>query len=110
MIMHGKYIRIILCFSRRKDAMIKPYVKIKLSCWQCKEVFHVPVDAKSEIILSTSGKEEYTFKICSSIDCDFMPLLVRSALQECQGLHRTADVLEKHGMFSLENALNRYEL
>ena len=57
-------------------------IKIKLSCWQCEEVFDVPVDAKSEIILSTSGEEEDTFKFCSSIGCDkFMPLLVRSTLQ-----------------------------
>ena len=56
-------------------------IKIKLSCLECKEVFDVPVDAKSDVILSKSGKDEDTFKFCSSIGCDFIPLLVRSTLQ-----------------------------
>ena len=56
-------------------------IKIKLSCLECKEVFNVPVDANCEVILSKSGKEEDTFKFCSSIGCDFMPLLFRSTLQ-----------------------------
>ena len=65
----------------RKKGCHDEAIKIKLSCLECKEAFDVPVDAKSEVILSKSGKDEDTFKFCSSIGCDFIPLLVRSTLQ-----------------------------